>query len=141
MLYCTSVGYFCHKCAEDPETKTYTMRASIWSPFTDEVDWSWQPWRCQGKWVRQICIFGVGDLPWLYRRPELFVNKFHADFEWLNYDCVEELVWNRTVDFKTEPFDKSYYLNLPFVSNKSLVTSLQETVRHIRRLKASSFGN
>ena len=48
--------------------------------------------------MREICIFGVGDLPWLYQRPELFVNKFYADeHEPLAYDCMEELVYNRTV--------------------------------------------
>ena len=48
--------------------------------------------------MREICIFGVGDLPWLYQRPELFVNKFYADeLEPLAYDCMEELIYNRTV--------------------------------------------
>jgi hypothetical protein len=137
----------------DPETKTFTARATIWLPIADQVDWSWSPWSCRGQWVREICIFGVGDLPWLYRRPELFVNKFYADFEPLAYDCMEELIYNRTVrphlkphhsdasggyDSSTvgelfngidEAFDPTYYLRLPFVINKtSTVVSLDEAI-------------
>lgn len=125
----------------DPETKTFTARATIWSPIADQLDWSWSPWSCRGQWVREICIFGVGDLPWLYRRPELFVNKFYADFEPLAYDCMEELIHNRTLSpFQgghvtsstpndDEKFDPSYYIRLPFVYNKtSTIVSLDDTL-------------
>jgi len=135
----------------DPETKTFTARATIWLPISDQINWSWSPWPCYGRWVREICIFGVGDLPWLHRRPELFVNKFYADFEPLAYDCMEELIFNRTVrsllrptsrgatvafdgdiDDETDDFDPTYYLRLPFVANKSAtVVSLDETLEFL----------
>jgi len=111
----------------DPETKTFTARASIWKWYSYQVNWSWKPWTCRGKWVREICIFGVGDLPWLHQRPELFVNKFHSDFEPLTYDCLEELIFNRTMNESLENFDRNYYLNLSFVNNSTLVVSLNET--------------
>jgi len=134
-------------CSGDPETKPFTARASIWLPIAYQAQWSWSEWACQGQWVREICIFGVGDLPWLYRRPELFVNKFYASRESIAYDCMEELVYNRTVmeaarhagleptylaRFESPAFDPTYYLKLPFVANKSgLVVSLYETLRHV----------
>jgi hypothetical protein len=130
----------------DPETKTFTARATIWLPISDQVDWSWSPWPCRGQWVREICIFGVGDLPWLHQRPELFVNKFYAEFEPLAYDCMEEVIFNRTV----QPFverrsgaageshvvdnyrNMSYYFRLPFVANKTTsVVSIEETLEFL----------
>ena len=119
----------------DPETKAFTARASIWRAFSKQKSWSWEDWECRGKWKREICIFSVGDLPWLYRRPELFVNKFHSDFQWLAYDCMEELIFNRTGDdlksaatIGQQRFNLTYYRNLPFVRNSSLVTSLEESL-------------
>ena len=51
---------------------------------------------CHGKYVHAICIFGIGDLQLLASRPELFTNKFHADFYPLACDCLEELHFNRS---------------------------------------------
>ncbi|ESO12380.1 hypothetical protein HELRODRAFT_141556, partial [Helobdella robusta] len=48
-------------------------------------------WPCNGKVVRGICIFGIEDVPWLSKRPELFVNKFHLTYDYLGYDCLEEI--------------------------------------------------
>lgn len=113
----------------------FTARATIWSIFSLQVDWSWKHWVCQGKWVREICIFGVGDMPWLYQRPELFVNKFHGDFQWIGYDCMEELIFNRTLASDRRPLlNTTYYENLPFVRNKTtLVLSVNDTLAFLRR--------
>ena len=51
---------------------------------------------CHGKYVREICIFGPGDLPFMATRPHLFVNKFMANYRPITYDCLEELHYNRT---------------------------------------------
>lgn len=81
---------------------------------------------CGGKYVRWVCIMGVGYLPALASRPELFVNKFNADFEPLAYDCLEELMHNRTReelngggDFLSVGggFNLTFYASLPFVKN------------------------
>ena len=66
----------------------------------------------------------------------------------LAYDCMEELMYNRTVmqaadharleptylaRFESSTFDPTYYLKLPFVSGKATrVVSLQETLRHLQ---------
>jgi hypothetical protein len=119
--------------AGDPETKPFISRASIWKWYSFQENWSWKNWDCQGKWVREICIFGTGDMPWLYRRPELFVNKFHSNYEWIAYDCMEELIFNRTIVPDTVTFDPTYYLNLPFIKDKTLVTSLKETREFLQK--------
>ena len=96
--------------AGDPEQKVFTARASIWQGGNNQ---------CQGKWVRGICVLGIGDLPWAYNRPELFINKFHLDFEPLTLDCMEELIYNRTIG--QHPFDPTYYENLDIVKHREYV--------------------
>ena len=89
-----------HIFSGDVETKVFTTRASIWIPTAYQVNWSWKSWPCHGKWVRGICIFGVGDLPWLHNRPELYANKLYADFQWLTYDCMEQFnIWKDVNQF------------------------------------------
>ena len=69
---------------------------------------------CHSKhWVRGVCIFGVADLPQLTQRHELFVNKFHQDYQPLAMDCMEEWLYNRS--YQHPEFDYSYYKNLPFI--------------------------
>lgn len=77
-------------------------------------------WPCRGKYVRGICVFGVGDLPFLATREELFANKFHQKFQPVVIDCLEELLNNRTIEeaVGTLVFDVSYYKTRDFVSNK-----------------------
>ncbi len=51
---------------------------------------------CVGNYVRDLCIFRTGYLQFLRKRPELFVNKFHYDFDPVAIQCMEELLENRT---------------------------------------------
>jgi hypothetical protein len=74
---------------------------------------------CFGKWANGICIFGVGDLPRLAVRFELFANKFHLDYQSEAYDCLEELLYNRTrreLD-GLEQLDVAFYEKLSYVNN------------------------
>ena len=76
--------------------------------------------QCEGKYVRRICIFGVGDLKLLGSRPEMFANKFNADFEPMAYDCLEELLHNRTrreVETGVVQLNETFYSNLAFVKS------------------------
>lgn len=74
---------------------------------------------CNGKYVRTICIFGVGDLPLLARRPEFFANKFHLDYQRESLLCMDELIFNRTRDeyYQRLHFDTEYYKNLKHIRN------------------------
>jgi len=94
------------------------------------------------------CWLCIGDMPWMLDRPELFLNKFHFDYSWLAYDCMEELIFNRTMmtsstvseitgqslapsTTTTSQFNLTYYLALPFVENKTrLVVSLNESIQY-----------
>jgi len=56
---------------------------------------------CHGKKVRNICIFGIKDLPYLYqaRQSRLFANKFYIEYEPLALDCLDELLRNETIAY------------------------------------------
>jgi hypothetical protein len=81
---------------------------------------NWREWPCHGRRFRQICIFGVGDLPLLRsRRRELFANKFYWDYQGATLDCVEEMVLNRTRDqyLGLNHFNPSFYSDVGFVQH------------------------
>ncbi|XP_002733297.1 beta-1,3-galactosyl-O-glycosyl-glycoprotein beta-1,6-N-acetylglucosaminyltransferase-like [Saccoglossus kowalevskii] len=70
---------------------------------------------CNGTIVRDICVFGWKALPKLSKRPELFANKFHDNFDSLVLNCLEEVINNRT----NNPVE----LNLEFYRNISIAKS------------------
>ena len=110
-FYC---NYFSSLFAGPPETDDNN------NPFLARFK-NWEDdWPCKGKYVRGICVFGVGDLPFLATREELFANKFHQNFQPAVIDCLEELLNNRTIEeaVGTLVFDVSYYKTRDFVSNK-----------------------
>ena len=53
--------------------------------------------RCRGKYWRDICIFTVADLQYLQDMPELFINKFHYDYDPVTMQCMEELLGKRRI--------------------------------------------
>ncbi|KAL8573981.1 hypothetical protein ACOMHN_029428 [Nucella lapillus] len=59
---------------------------------------NWFPrYPCPGhRVVHGICILNVLNLPLMYRRPELFANKFYADYSRLTLQCLAEALHNRT---------------------------------------------
>jgi len=73
------------------------------------------PLDCFGQVVRGICIYGVKDIVWLAKRPELFANKFRLTYQYLAMDCLEERHRKRTMLRDGTKFDTSYYRSLPTV--------------------------
>ncbi|XP_061758104.1 beta-1,3-galactosyl-O-glycosyl-glycoprotein beta-1,6-N-acetylglucosaminyltransferase-like [Nerophis ophidion] len=45
---------------------------------------------CQGRHVRAICVYGVGDLQWILEQHHLFANKFDTDFDSVAVFCLEK---------------------------------------------------
>ncbi|KAK3085148.1 hypothetical protein FSP39_025100 [Pinctada imbricata] len=82
----------------------FLSRATIW-----EDDKS----RCHGLYVRGVCTFGIGDLPWLINRPNLFANKFNVHMDRVVMDCLEDLNRNRTNNPDIYSLNWFYYRNLP----------------------------
>ena len=87
----------------NPETKPWLATYAAWGG----VD------TCSGKWMRGVCVFGLGDLPVLASRKELFANKFELDCHPFALYCLEE--WINAKDMSDVPVDLLYYRKLPFV--------------------------
>ena len=68
---------------------------------------------CEGKYVRYICILGVGDLHELLPRREFFVNKFDLTYEPLAFECAERWLQHRV--HCPVAFDARFYQSLSFV--------------------------
>ena len=69
---------------------------------------------CHGKFVRNICILGLGDISKAVKDIGLYANKFQYDYEPLAYDCLEEWLYERTWKqyLNDEPIDTRYYEGL-----------------------------
>ena len=50
-------------------------------------------------------------------RKELFAHRFHLEYQPVAYECMEELIYNRTRDeyIGTLAFNASFYSTLGFV--------------------------
>ncbi|XP_068092982.1 N-acetyllactosaminide beta-1,6-N-acetylglucosaminyl-transferase-like [Hyperolius riggenbachi] len=44
---------------------------------------------CHGRYVRQVCVFGAGDLAWLFNSTSLFANKFELTSYPPTLECLE----------------------------------------------------
>jgi hypothetical protein len=102
-------------------TKPYLARYVNWN--TNWVDGQGRynyRFPCQGMRVRNICIFGVGDLQALTSRKETFTNKLYAHYQPLTFNCMEEWLLNLTIaDYAgTVLLNTSYYASQDIVKNK-----------------------
>ncbi|XP_056888776.1 beta-1,3-galactosyl-O-glycosyl-glycoprotein beta-1,6-N-acetylglucosaminyltransferase 3-like isoform X2 [Takifugu flavidus] len=46
--------------------------------------------RCEGRHVRGICVYGVGDLWWVLEHRHLFANKFDTEIDPFAIYCLEK---------------------------------------------------
>ncbi|KAM4602927.1 beta-1,3-galactosyl-O-glycosyl-glycoprotein beta-1,6-N-acetylglucosaminyltransferase-like [Polymixia lowei] len=44
---------------------------------------------CHGSHVREICVYGAGDLEWMIKQHHLFANKFDIDIDPIAILCLE----------------------------------------------------
>lgn len=86
---------------------------------SDPTNWTarfvnWGERNCYGRIIRGICVFGTVDLPTLLNRHELIANKFHLNADPIAYQCLEELIINRSkVDLPLN--DATFYRQMPFL--------------------------
>lgn len=53
--------------------------------------------KCSGTYVRGICVYGVGDLPWLLQQHHLFANKFDSNVDPFALECLDNWIRNRSI--------------------------------------------
>ena len=83
------------------------------TPWTARfVNWGGVP--CFGYYLRGICVFSVRDLPTLFHRNELFANKFQVNFDPVAYQCMEELILNRSKS-NSDLENTEFYHQMPFL--------------------------
>uniref|UniRef100_A0A915JGF9 Uncharacterized protein n=1 Tax=Romanomermis culicivorax TaxID=13658 RepID=A0A915JGF9_ROMCU len=81
---------------------------------------------CKGKLTSGSCVFGVGDLPALISKKELFAHKLYMKFQPAAYYCMSKLYFDRTLNsnnlgvgrndsWLSNNFDEEFYSNLPSV--------------------------
>jgi len=115
-----------HSCcgAGDPDSKISNTRAKHWLTNSDT---------CSGKWLREVCNVGWGDLPWIVASPEMFINKIRLEESPLAFRCLEQWYRDRvdarhlaSVSERTSPSawslaDLGYRFNLTYYSQQSFV--------------------
>ncbi|KAM8760518.1 beta-1,3-galactosyl-O-glycosyl-glycoprotein beta-1,6-N-acetylglucosaminyltransferase-like [Acanthopagrus schlegelii] len=52
---------------------------------------------CHGNHVRDVCVYGAGDLPWLLKQHHLFANKFDTDTDPIAVYCLEKYLRQRAL--------------------------------------------
>ncbi|XP_063396246.1 beta-1,3-galactosyl-O-glycosyl-glycoprotein beta-1,6-N-acetylglucosaminyltransferase-like [Mytilus trossulus] len=114
-----------HKKAKNP-TASFLSRAVIWS---------WDKSRCRGHYIRGICVYESGDLPWLAHREELFANKFDINRDHVVLDCLEEVLRNRTKDNKVENLNWDFYNTLPHAEYYAKFRQMKSSNNYLQRKK------
>lgn len=56
---------------------------------------------CKGIHIREVCVYGVGDLQWILQQHHLFANKFDTDFDPIAIRCLEKYLRHKAL--------KNYY--------------------------------
>ncbi|XP_029906966.1 beta-1,3-galactosyl-O-glycosyl-glycoprotein beta-1,6-N-acetylglucosaminyltransferase 7 [Myripristis murdjan] len=65
---------------------------------------------CKGRYVRDICIYGVDDLPWIINRNSMFANKFESSTFPEALDCLEHWHRDKVLRQATVPIHPSWLL-------------------------------
>lgn len=52
---------------------------------------------CQGIHIREVCVYGVGDLQWILEQHHLFANKFDTDFDPIAIRCLEKYLRHKAL--------------------------------------------
>ncbi|KAK0401844.1 hypothetical protein QR680_016006 [Steinernema hermaphroditum] len=91
----------------EPE-KYYISRYQVWHTGTYRRMGN----RCYGKFTAQSCVFGVGDLKELIKRPELVGHKFYHNTQPAAYFCLYEHIRRRALKADTN-FNVDAYGELP----------------------------
>ncbi|TSM36091.1 Beta-1,3-galactosyl-O-glycosyl-glycoprotein beta-1,6-N-acetylglucosaminyltransferase 7 [Bagarius yarrelli] len=65
---------------------------------------------CNGTYIRDICIYNVGDLPWIIKMDSMFANKFDTSLFPEALDCLEQWHRHKVLQQATVPTQSSWQL-------------------------------
>lgn len=63
-----------------------------------------------GRYVRNICVYGMEDLPWIIDRNSMFANKFEGATSPEALDCLEQWHRNKVLNQASVPIEPSWLL-------------------------------
>ncbi|XP_059926377.1 beta-1,3-galactosyl-O-glycosyl-glycoprotein beta-1,6-N-acetylglucosaminyltransferase 7 isoform X1 [Gadus macrocephalus] len=69
---------------------------------------------CKGRYVRNICIYGIEDLPWIIKRNSMFANKFESSTFPESLDCLEQWHRRKVLRQARVPIDPEWLLAVPY---------------------------
>uniref|UniRef100_A0A8C5Q973 Glucosaminyl (N-acetyl) transferase 2 (I blood group) n=1 Tax=Leptobrachium leishanense TaxID=445787 RepID=A0A8C5Q973_9ANUR len=79
------------------------IRAIKWSDMNDHGG-------CHGHYIRDICIYGKGDLPWLVNSNSIFANKFELKTYPPTLECLEMRIRERALNQSEVAVQPDWYL-------------------------------
>ncbi|XP_031807525.1 beta-1,3-galactosyl-O-glycosyl-glycoprotein beta-1,6-N-acetylglucosaminyltransferase 7 isoform X2 [Sarcophilus harrisii] len=65
---------------------------------------------CKGHYVRNICVYGLGDLQWIIESPHLFANKFELATYPLVMECLERRYRLKVLNQAEIPSESHWHL-------------------------------
>lgn len=63
-----------------------------------------------GRYVRDICIYGMEDLSWIIDKNSMFANKFESATSPEALDCLEQWHRNKVLNQADVPIEPSWLL-------------------------------
>ncbi|XP_030633576.1 beta-1,3-galactosyl-O-glycosyl-glycoprotein beta-1,6-N-acetylglucosaminyltransferase 7 [Chanos chanos] len=67
---------------------------------------------CKGHYVRDICVYGMEDLPWIIQKNSLFANKFDSSSFPDAFNCMELWQRNKVLQQAMVPIQPSWLLTI-----------------------------
>ncbi|XP_044151073.1 N-acetyllactosaminide beta-1,6-N-acetylglucosaminyl-transferase-like [Bufo gargarizans] len=64
---------------------------------------------CHGRYVRQVCVYGTGDLQWLYNSTELFANKVELSSYPPTVECLELKIRHKALSQSETALQPSWF--------------------------------
>ncbi|KAK7916184.1 hypothetical protein WMY93_011945 [Mugilogobius chulae] len=75
---------------------------------------------CKGQYVRDICVYGIDDLPWLFEHDSMFANKFDSGLYPEALDCMEQWHRNKVLMQAAVAVDASWLIAIPHSNSTDL---------------------
>ncbi|XP_078113128.1 beta-1,3-galactosyl-O-glycosyl-glycoprotein beta-1,6-N-acetylglucosaminyltransferase 3 [Sander vitreus] len=67
-------------------------RVVKWSYLAGDMKYGAPYYPCTGTYRRAVCVYGVGDIPWLLKQQQLFANKFDPEVDDIAIRCLESVL-------------------------------------------------
>uniref|UniRef100_A0A3P9J8A6 Glucosaminyl (N-acetyl) transferase family member 7 n=1 Tax=Oryzias latipes TaxID=8090 RepID=A0A3P9J8A6_ORYLA len=64
---------------------------------------------CKGHYVRDICVYGMGDIEWIINNNNMFANKFESNAYPEALDCLEQWHRSKVLNQANIPVQPSYF--------------------------------